>query len=102
MRSMDIQPGAMLIREGLLLPDSARLESRSYSKPTIADGSWQTMIYSDFRNTKIKCGGYVHKRTDGFLRMIVGEELRNSGNCFAVQLTLSCDVHHGEAHRGCL
>ena len=28
----DIQSGAMMIREGLLLPDSAHLETRSYSK----------------------------------------------------------------------
>lgn len=30
--STDIQSGAMMIREGLFLPDSAHLESRSYSK----------------------------------------------------------------------
>jgi len=41
MLSTDIQPGAMMIREGLLLPGSAHLESRSYSN------TWRTMVGVD-------------------------------------------------------
>lgn len=39
--STDIQSGAMMIREGLLLPDSSHLESRSYSN------AWRSMAGVD-------------------------------------------------------
>src|SRR5262245_488539 len=41
MLSTDIRSGTMMIREGLLLPDSAHLESRSYSN------TWRTMVGVD-------------------------------------------------------
>jgi hypothetical protein len=39
--STDIQSGAMLIREGFLLPESAQLKSRSYSR------AWRSMVGLD-------------------------------------------------------
>src|SRR5215475_7720414 len=41
MLSTDIRSGSMMIREGLLLPDSAHLESRSYSN------TWRTLVGVD-------------------------------------------------------
>lgn len=41
MSSAGIQSGAMMIREGFLLPDSAHLDSRSYSD------SWRTVVELD-------------------------------------------------------
>ncbi|HET7873191.1 MAG TPA: hypothetical protein VFL42_11810 [Terriglobales bacterium] len=38
---MDIQNGAMMVREGFLLPDSAQIESLSYSK------TWRTVTGLD-------------------------------------------------------
>lgn len=38
MMSPDVQSGAMLIREGFLLPDRADIESQSYSR------TWRTML----------------------------------------------------------
>src|SRR6516164_714327 len=41
MLSTDIRSGTMMIREGLLLPDSAHLESRGYSN------TWRTLVGVD-------------------------------------------------------
>jgi hypothetical protein len=41
MVSTDIQSGAMMIREGFLVPDSAHLQSRSYSR------TWRSLIGVD-------------------------------------------------------
>lgn len=39
--STDLQSGSMMIRQGFLLPDSAQLKSRSYSK------TWRSMVGLD-------------------------------------------------------
>jgi hypothetical protein len=41
MVSTDLQPGAMMVREGFLLPDSAHLQTRSYSS------TWRSLIGVD-------------------------------------------------------
>lgn len=53
MLSTDIQSGTMMIREGLLVPDSAHLESRGYSN------TWRTLVGVDSFafDRKLRAGG---------------------------------------------